>query len=129
MVNDCARESVESAMGRRQSGRIVEIVYNECALVQSAEWLRRLTRERSVILTLVHRGDCSLELEFPGWQTTRGANHPGSVGILVFPGHHIGPHGVAHAVALELGPEAGTPSQIREGSVHRLQRSRLFRRS
>src|SRR5579864_4962591 len=116
-------------MGRRQSGRIVEIVYNECALVQSAELLRRLTRERSVILTLVHRGDCGLQLEFPGWQTTRGTNHPGSIGILVFPGHHIGPHGVAHAVALELGTEAATPSQVRDGSVRCLQRSRLFRGS
>src|SRR5579864_816737 len=108
-------------MGRRQSGRIVEIVYNECALVQSAEWLRRLRRERGVILTLVHRGDCSLELEFAGWQTTRAANHLGSVGILVFPGHHIGPHGVAQAVARELGTEAGTPSQGREASAHCLQ--------
>jgi hypothetical protein len=44
-------------------------------------------------------------------------HHVGGLGILVLSGHDIGPHGIADAIAFELGARASATSEIGEWVV------------
>jgi hypothetical protein len=64
-INDCAGESVENAMGRSQSGRMLEIVLQCTRSWRIAGRTSALARRRLVISGPGLRFDRGLELQLP----------------------------------------------------------------